>query len=105
MARFDLTDVAWDLIRPLLPNTPRGAKRVDDRRLLNGIFWVLRTGSPCRDVPERYGPPTTIYNRWAKTADDLNTGRNTSCCTEKECLAGDQTAIEVSISRGARGFD
>ena len=69
MARFDLTDFEWDLIQPLLPNKPRGVPRVDDRRVLNGIFWVLRTGSPWRDLPGRYGPPTTIYNRfnrWAK---------------------------------------
>ena len=69
MARFDLTDVEWALIRPLLPNKPRGVARVDDRRVLNGIFWVLRTGSPWRDLPGQYGPHTTIYNRfnrWAK---------------------------------------
>ena len=69
MARFDLTDVEWALIRPLLPNKPRGVARVDDRRVLNGIFWVLRTGSPWQDLPGRYGPHTTIYNRfnrWAK---------------------------------------
>jgi transposase len=43
--------------------------RVSDRRVLNGIFYVLRTGSPRRDLPERYGPYTTVYNRynrWAK---------------------------------------
>ena len=38
--------------------------RVDDRRVLNGIFWVLRSGAPWADVPARYGPPTTIYNRF-----------------------------------------
>lgn len=64
MARFDLTDIEWGLIRPLLPNKPRGVARADDRRVLNGIFWVLRTGSPWRDLPERYGPYTTIYNRF-----------------------------------------
>ena len=52
MARFDLSDVEWGLIQPLLPNKPRGVARVDDRRVLNGIFWVLRTGSPWRDLPE-----------------------------------------------------
>ena len=43
--------------------------RVDDRRVVNGIFYILRTGSPWRDLPERYGPYTTVYNRynrWAK---------------------------------------
>ncbi len=69
MARFDLTDFEWGLIQPLLPNKPRGKPRVDDRRVLNGIFYILRTGSPWRDLPERYGPYTTVYNRfnrWAK---------------------------------------
>jgi transposase len=69
MARFDLSDDEWAIIQPLLPNKPRGVARVDDRRVLNAIFWVLRTGSPWRDLPERYGPYTTAYNRynrWAK---------------------------------------
>ena len=69
MARFDLTDEEWVLITPLLPNKPRGVARVDDRRVLNGIFYVLRTGCPWRDLPDRYGPYTTVYNRfnrWAK---------------------------------------
>jgi transposase len=69
MARFDLTDGEWSIIFPLLPNKPRGVPRTDDRRVLNGIFFILRTGSPWRDLPERYGPYTTVYNRynrWAK---------------------------------------
>jgi transposase len=68
MARFDLSDIEWRLIRPLLPNKPRGVARVDDRRVLNGIFYVLRTGSPWRDLPERYGPCTTVYNRFNRWA-------------------------------------
>ncbi len=44
MARFDLTAFEWDVIQPLLPSKVRGVKRVDDRRVLNGIFWRLRTG-------------------------------------------------------------
>src|SRR3546814_10743418 len=69
MARFDLTDAEWAVVQPLLPNKPRGVPRVDDRRVVNGIFYILRTGSPWRDLPERYGPYTTVYNRynrWAK---------------------------------------
>jgi len=62
--RFDLADFEWNAIKPHLPNQPRGAPRVDDRRVLNGIFWVLRSGSPRADLPERSGPPTTIYNRF-----------------------------------------
>lgn len=70
MARFDLNDAEWRTIQPLLPNKPRDVPRVDDRRILNGMFFILRTGSPWRDLPERYGPYTTVYNRfyrWAMT--------------------------------------
>lgn len=46
MARFDLTDFEWSVIQPLLPTKTRGVKRRDDRQVLNGIFWRLRTGAP-----------------------------------------------------------
>ena len=48
MARFDLSEGEWAVIAPLLPNKPRGVPRKDDRRVLNGIFYTLRTGSPWR---------------------------------------------------------
>src|SRR5260221_698088 len=44
--RYELTDHEWSAIRPMLPNKPRGVPRVNDRRVLNGIFWVLRSGAP-----------------------------------------------------------
>src|SRR5512132_464350 len=66
MSRYDLTDFEWRVIEPLLPNKPRGIPRVDDRRILNGIFWVLRSGAPWRDLPENYGPHTTCYNRFVR---------------------------------------
>jgi hypothetical protein len=40
--RYELTDHEWTAIKPMLPNKPRGVPRVNDRRVLNGIFWVLR---------------------------------------------------------------
>jgi hypothetical protein len=44
--RYELADYEWTAIRPMLPNKPRGVPRVNDRRVLNGIFWVLRSGAP-----------------------------------------------------------
>jgi transposase len=64
--RYELTDHEWSIIEPLLPNKPRGVPRVDDRRVLNGILWRFRTGSPWAEVPERYGPSTTCYNRFVR---------------------------------------
>jgi transposase len=69
LARYDLDEGEWRVIEPLLPKRGKGKPRGDDRRVINGIFYVLRTGSPWRDLPERYGPYTTVYNRfnrWAK---------------------------------------
>ena len=64
--RYELSDHEWAVIKPMLPNKPRAVPRVNDRRVLNGIFWVLRSGAPWRDLPERYGPPTTCYNRFVR---------------------------------------
>ena len=60
MRGYELSDFELGVIAPLLPNKPRGVPRVDDRRVLNGIFWVLRTGAPWRALPPRSGrsPPT-----------------------------------------------
>jgi transposase len=85
MSQYNLTDFEWRVIKPLLPNKPRGVRRVDDRRVLNGIFWVLRSGAPWRDLPERYGPRTTCYNRfvrwrkagaWGRLMDAISTARD-----------------------------
>jgi transposase len=54
--RYELTDYEWRVIRPMLPNKPRGVPRVDDRRVLNGTLWILSSGAPWRDVPESFGP-------------------------------------------------
>ena len=61
---FWLSDEAWSLIEPLLPRNQPGARRVDDRRVLSGIFFVLQSGCRWRDCPSEYGPKTTIYNRF-----------------------------------------
>lgn len=83
--RYELSNYEWTAIKPMLPNKPRGVRRVNDRRMLNGIFWVLRSGAPWRDLPESYGPRTTCYNRfvrwrragvWDRIMDALAAGRD-----------------------------
>lgn len=62
----DLTDEQWALIQPWLPPPKkRGRPRADDRQVLNGILYVLRTGIPWNDLPERYGDDSTCHRRLA----------------------------------------
>ena len=75
--RFDLSDDEWPVIEPHLPKGGRRPKRVDDRRILNGIFYILRTGAPWCDLPGRYGPPLSI------TATPV--GRVAGCRTCRRC--------------------
>ena len=64
--RYELTDHEWGAIKPFLSNKPRGVPRVKDRPVLNGIFWVLGSGAPWRDLPDNFGPYTTCYNRFVR---------------------------------------
>lgn len=67
--RGDLSDAQWKLIEGLFPKQRRGGKWNDHRLMFDGILWVLRTGAPWRDLPERYGKWGSVYhrfNRWRK---------------------------------------
>jgi transposase len=67
--RHELTDEQWERLKPMLPaqKPHTGRPATDHRQIINGILWILRTGAPWRDLPERYGPWQTVYgrfNRW-----------------------------------------
>ena len=69
MNRGDLTDEQWERLQALLPaQKPRtGRPNLDHRTIVNGILWILRTGAPWRDLPERYGrwqSVATRFSRW-----------------------------------------
>ncbi|MFF8300237.1 MULTISPECIES: IS5 family transposase [Streptomyces] len=68
MQRHELTDQDWDLLAPLIPSAPTGRPRVDDRRVINGMVYKIRTGLPWRDLPDRYGPWQTVYTRFRRYA-------------------------------------
>ena len=68
---MDLTDEQWEVLEPLIPDPARrpdgrDRPRRDSRDVLNGILWVLRTGAPWRDLPERYPPYQTCHRRFQR---------------------------------------
>ena len=82
MRRYELTDEQWAKIEPLLPaQKPRtGRPNTDHRQVVNGIVWVVKSGAPWRDLPERYGKVGTVSSRfyrwvaagvWQKVLDAL----------------------------------
>ncbi|MFG2836502.1 IS5 family transposase [Streptomyces zaomyceticus] len=89
MRRHELSDAEWEFVRPLLPESLRGRKRLDDRRVLNGIVWKFRTGTAWRDVPERYGPWATLHTRFRRWAMDGTFDRMLRAAQAKADAAGD----------------
>jgi len=66
MKRHELTDEQWAIVGPLLPARARTGRRPKDPRvMLNGIFWILHTGAPWRDLPERFGSWQTVYEHFS----------------------------------------
>ena len=103
MGRHELSDEEWAIIQPLLPNKPRGVPRVDDRRVLNGILWRFRTGAPWRDIPERDGPRTTLYNRFVRwRAAGVGRSRGGRRCADmfgkSSAIASVATSSAVEVS-------
>ncbi len=66
MSRHDLTDAQWQVLESLLPQRRpgRGRPRTDNRKCLNGILYVLKTGCAWADLPAEYGSPTTCWRRF-----------------------------------------
>src|SRR5689334_10914105 len=81
----------WTAIKSMLPNKPRGMRRVNDRRVLNGIFWVLRSGAPWRDLPRDYNR----FVRWRRAGvwDRI-----------MEAFAATQDAAEQHMGRSRGGL-
>lgn len=66
---MDLTDEQWQVVKPFLPVPPKradgkGRPRLDNRGILNGILWIMRTGAAWQDLPKRYGSPATCHRRF-----------------------------------------
>jgi transposase len=65
-SHLDLTDLEWAVIAPMLPKTALAGGRMDERSLVNGVLWRLRTGAPWAEIPACYGPHRVCANRFSQ---------------------------------------
>ena len=112
VARHEVTDEQWTVLEELVSSAaaPTGRPRRDLRQMLNGALWILRTGAPWRDLPERFGPWETVYqyfNRWRSdgtydrilTALQIRLDRHGKIDWDLFCIDGSN----VRASRAAAG--
>src|SRR4051794_37407820 len=100
--RHELSDTEWARLQPLLPPRKPGRPRHDDRRMLNGILWKLATGVPWRDLPERYGPWQTCYERFRRWQADGTWDRLVAHAQTKSDAVGEldwDISIDATIVR------
>src|SRR5436190_21196629 len=111
MHRYELTDAQWACIAPFFPDRYPGDRpghpwRIH-RLIVNGILWHLHTGAPWRDLPERYGPWQTVYDRfnrwrqdgtWAKILDALLLRLDKAGVLERDLWCFDGTINRAHVS-------
>ena len=67
--RHEMTDEQWDRIKDMVPPERSGGKgrpAKDNRMMINAIIWILKTGAPWRDLPERFGSWNSVYSRYSR---------------------------------------
>jgi transposase len=110
MRRYELTDEQWARIEPLLPHRTHHGKAghpfKDHRPIVNGILWVLHTGAPWRDLPERYGPWETVFYRFNRWRQDGTWSRIVTSLLDELDQRGqidhDLWCIDGSVIRASR---
>ena len=71
--RHDLTDSQWEKIKPIIEKRLGewgGSNANDNRTFVNGVFWIMRTGAPWRDLPPQYGKFTAVHRRYKRWCDN-----------------------------------
>src|SRR5437879_1670876 len=114
MHRYELTDAQWEKIAPFFPDRYHqggpGPPWKEHRTIVNGILWRLHTGAPWPDIPERYGPWKTVYDRfnrwrrdgtWAKILDALLLRLDKAGLIDRDLWLVDASVIRAS--RAAAG--
>jgi transposase len=107
MKQYELTKEQWEHVNAELPPERTGGRpRKDDRKMLNGMLWIARSGVQWREMPEAYGPWQSVYARFAKWRDDGTLEaifRALSTDADMENLSLDSTCIKVHERANGRG--
>jgi transposase len=110
MHRYELSDQQWARIAPFFPhrfhNGKPGHPFNDHRPIVNGILWILHTGAPWRDLPERYGPWETVFYRFNRWRNDGTWNRIVTALLDELDEQGqidpDLWCIDGSVIRASR---
>jgi len=113
MRRYELSNEEWERIKDLLPPERTGKKGrpcKDNRRMLNGMLWIARSGAQWREMPEHYGKWSGVYTRFSKWRDDgilASVFLALSVDADMENLSIDSTSIKVhqSSNGGKKGMN
>ena len=107
--RYELTDAEWERLSKYFPERQMGDKgrpRREPREMLNGIFWIARSGAAWRDLPERYGPWQTVYKRfvkWSETGIFEKIFKDLAADADMQDISIDSTCIKAhKASAGAK---
>ena len=98
--RHEISDIDWERIKDLLPpeNTGEGRPSKPNRLMLNGMLWIAKTGSPWRDLPERFGPWKTVYSRfslWCKNDAFLKLFKSLAADADMQDTVIDSTSCKA----------
>jgi len=111
MRRYELTNAEWERIKDMLPPERSGKKGrpcIDNRKMLNGMLWIARSGAQWREMPTRYGKWSGVYTRfraWRDRGVLEAIFRALSIDADKENLSIDSTSVKVhqSANGGKKG--
>jgi transposase len=106
-----LTDTQWKKIAPLLPKPPKhrhgGRPWIENRRVLEGILWILRSGARWQDLPEKYPHPSTCWRRlrdWEERGVWLNIWRAfLNELNERQQLKWSESFLDGSFAPAKKG--
>lgn len=110
--RHALSDAQWRLIEPHLPPPSRGRAWADHRRVIDGVLFWAATGVQWRDLPERFGPWQTVYERFRRWRDDgtwlallrvLQATADTAGLIDWGLFCVDSTSVRASRSAAGGG--